>query len=295
MTNLFLAGLALSALTVAPAFAERVYFNDFEAEGTRGTRINQRALDTVDVLYGRIDVITDVNRFGYAPRGTFLDLGGGLVGGAVSPRASFAFKPGDLVEIKFDASGNQLRPKTADYFAITLDITEQGGEAEEFGYLEVSDLGGTGAFDWVSYWPECEGCDPPPPTILIFEGFFASWGGFGFAGSFPGDYPWTPSSLYFVAQGTGRIDFDLSTVFGGYGPLIDNLAIDITPTGIIIPPCGQSGCNGSSGDAPDGGPASLGSLRAPLAAVTAVPAPGGIALFGLGLLGLSAAAAARRR
>ena len=76
MTKQILAGLALSMLATAPAFAQRVYFNDFEAEGTNGTLVNQKALKTVDVQ-GRVDVITPVNRFKYAPHTTFIDLGGG--------------------------------------------------------------------------------------------------------------------------------------------------------------------------------------------------------------------------
>lgn len=289
MIKHLLGGVALLAVSATPALAERVYFNNLESEGTRGTLVNQRSLKTLDVS-GRVDVITPVNRFGYAPRSTFLDLGGGLIGGSISPKESFAFKPGDLVTISFDASGNQLRPTTSDYFQLQLDVTGLVGQGAEQGYFNVSDLGGTGAFSFVDY-PCC--FDPPLDRVRIYEKYFASWGGFGLAGSFPGGFPWTSSSLYFVAQDLGRIDFDLSTIFGGYGPLIDNIAIDITPTGYILPP--EKSDAASTSSRPSGsGPAVLRGLLSPAAAAAAatVPAPGSLALFGLGL---TAAGVLRRR
>ena len=323
MNTQLLAGLVL-ALTTGPALAERVYFNDFEAEGVGGTKINQRSLQTVDVNpFGRVDVITDVNRFGYAPRTTFLDLGGGLIGGGVSPRESFAFKAGDRITVSFDASGNQLRPNSFDYFTFEYDITTRFAgvpDPENDIYngfdeaLEVSEWTGTGAFEWLN---DSDPYYEDDRSFLIYERAFAGWGYPGFSGpQFPGDFPWTPSSVSIVAQADGRIDFELWTIFGGYGPLIDNLAIDITPTGFILEPCERvnpierpESCGGLP---PFGGPVStdlgggfgmanlgygpvpLRGLSAPFIGVAQVPTPGSMALFGLGLVGLGALARRRR-
>lgn len=203
--------LAMAAVQT-PAAAERVFFDDFNAEAGGGTAIFQQALSQWDVL-GAVDVIGTDNTLGYQVDSTMIDLGGGLSGGFITTQQRFSYQAESVVTLSWDMGGNQIRPDGEDipYFQFYFD------QSNEEQYQEVQFIRGTGFFSFVDYPSQGE-----VPPIRIFDEYFAySYGLFG-------DYPVTRQSISFQPLLAGAFRFQLGTLSGGgYGPLIDNVAVDV--------------------------------------------------------------------
>ena len=209
------------------ASAERVFFDDFNTEAGGKTAFRQQKLNNwnislsavdfgggVPVPGGFIDVIAPVNPQGYKVNSTVIDLGGGLTGGFMTMKEAVNYAAGDLVQISWDMAGNQIKKLGEDIPYIQFLF---GDIKNDEGYVEVENLDGTEFFDFLGNY-----------TGRIYQYYFAySYGLFG-------DYAFTRQTISFRAVESGNFRFQLGTLSGGgYGPLIDNFAIDLNPTGGI--------------------------------------------------------------
>lgn len=214
--------LGAALLAPGPAAAERIFFDDFNAEAGGGTAIFQTALTNWTVS-GYVDVIGTDNQLGYTVDSSVIDLGGGLTGGFIKSKQQFSYEAGKLVTISWDMSGNQIRPDNPD--AVYMQFYFEQTHPEQF--QEVRFIEGTEFFDWVDYgpWDGCE-CD----SIRIYDYFFALGYDLG------GDYPMTRQSISFLPVSSGAFQFELGNwTGGGYGALIDNFAVDVSDYTTAVP------------------------------------------------------------
>jgi len=206
--------LAANLAVASPASATRIFFDDFNSEADGGTAIFQTTL-TNWTINGYVDVIGTDNQLGYTVDSTVIDLGGGLTGGFMKSKQTFSYDAGELVTISWDLSGNQIRPQGEDVPYIQFYFEQTNPEQ----YQEVKFIKGTEFFSLVDFspWEGCE-CD----SVRIYDFFFAySYGLYG-------DYPMTRQSVSFLPVLGGSFAFELGTYSGGgYGPLIDNFAVDV--------------------------------------------------------------------
>jgi hypothetical protein len=212
----------VAAVVAGPAVAERIFFDDFNAEAGGGTAIFQQSLIHWDIT-GYVDVIGTANQLGYTVDSTVIDLGGGLIGGFMKSKQSFSYEAGKLVTLSWDMSGNQIRPNGEDIPYIQFHFQQTHPER----FQDVKFISGTGFYDWIDFGP-WEGCDCD--SVRIYDYFFAY--GYGLFG----DYPMTRQSISFLPVHSGSFQFELGTYSGGgYGPLIDNFAVDVTDYAAAVP------------------------------------------------------------
>lgn len=215
------APLAALLLGAAPAAAERIFFDDFNGEAGGGTATFQTSLSNWDID-GYIDIIGTDNALGYNVGSTVIDLGGGLTGGFMKSKSTFRYDAGQVVTISWDMEGNQIRPLGEDVPYMQFYFEQTNPES----YQEVYYLDGTAFFDFADFYPYIEG----EPTVRIYDYYFAY--GYGLYG----DYPMTRQSISFRPLIAGAFQFELGTYSGGgYGPLIDNFAVDVTPFAAAVP------------------------------------------------------------
>ena len=208
--------LAAGLFLAAPAQAERVFFDDFDREAGGATAILQTALTNFDVG-GYIDIIAPDNRLGYDVDSTVIDIGGGLTGGVIQTKEFHRWEGGDTVTISFMISGNQIRPGVPDipYMEFTF-LPDMGAEGND--YVDIASFKATG-------WYESEF---GPERLGSYY--------FMYGTVLPGDFPWTRQTLSFTPLLGGSVKFLFGTLTGGgYGPLIDDFAIDIGPTAAVVP------------------------------------------------------------
>lgn len=215
------AWLTAAILAASPAAAVQIFHDDFDSEAGGSTAIFQQSL-TNWTITGYVDVIGTDNTLGYTVPSTVIDLGGGLTGGFMKTKQSFSYGAGETVRISWDMSGNQIRPLSPDipymqfYFAQT--------HPEQF--QEVAYLKGGGFFSWVDFEP-WDGSG----YFRLYDYFFA------YGDGLYGDYPFTRQWIEFVPRIAGAFQFELGTYSGGgYGPLIDNFSVDVSPTAAVPEP-----------------------------------------------------------
>jgi len=212
--------LAALVLVQFPAAAERVFFDDFNSEAGGGTAIFQQDLSRWDVL-GYVDVIGVDNTLGYTVDSTVIDLGGGLSGGFITTKETIRYEAGSLVTISWDMGGNQIRPLGEDipYLQFFFEQTHPEG-FQEFEFIR-----GTEFFSFIDF--PAQGQTGP---IRLFDQYFA------YSYGLMGDYPITRQTLSFLPVLAGAFKFQLGTYSGGgYGPLIDNFAVDVMAAPIPEP------------------------------------------------------------
>lgn len=215
LPKLIATGAALLALA-GPAAAERVFFDDFNSESGGQTDLNVQSLTNFDVA-GYIDLIAPDNQLGYDVDSTVVDLGGFLTGGGIQLKNYYRWEAGDTVSISFDISGNQLRPDTADALYMELQF-EVEPDADGVRYVDVERFWATGWY-LTDFGPE-----------RLADYYFMS----GF--EIEGDFPFVRQTINFIPLLGGSVSFYIQTLSGGgYGPLIDNFAVDITSGTAVVP------------------------------------------------------------
>jgi PEP-CTERM motif len=202
--------LAALALVQLPAAANRVFFDDFNAEAGGNTAVFQQSLTNFNVA-GWIDVIAPDNQLGYTVDSTVIDIGGGLSGGSIQTQDWYRWEAGDTVTVSFMIAGNQIRPENPDVPFMQFDfLPDMGPDGND--YVDVERF-------WAEGWYTT---DFGPVRLGDYY--------FMVGTLLPGDFPWTRQTLSFTPVLGGSVKFLFGTNSGGgYGPLIDDFAIDITP------------------------------------------------------------------
>jgi hypothetical protein len=210
------AAAGLAVLLAGPAAAKRVFFDDFDSEANGKTAIFQTTLSNFEVA-GYIDIIAPDNRLGYAVDSSVIDIGGGLTGGAIRNKDWYRWEAGDTVSVSFLISGNQLRPDIPDIPYFELQFLVEGDE-NGYKWVDVERF-------WADGWLVS---DFGPERLGDYY--------FMYGTELAGNQPWVRQTLNFIPLKGGSVRFLLGTLTGGgYGPLIDDFAIDITPAAAAIP------------------------------------------------------------
>lgn len=203
--------LAGAGLLAGPATAARVLFDDFDAEAGGATAIFQTSLTNFDVG-GYIDVIAPDNTLGYDVDSSVVDIGGGLTGGVIRTKDWYRWEAGDTVSVSFLISGNRIRPGNPDVPYMEFNFLPDLG-AEGNDYVDISRF-------WATGWYETEF---GPERLGAYY--------FMYGTELAGDQPWVRQTLSFTPLLGGSVKFLFGTLTGGgYGPLLDDFAIDITPS-----------------------------------------------------------------
>jgi hypothetical protein len=192
--------VALVALSLASsAAATTVFSDDFSGEAPA---LTVTSLTNFNVS-GNVDVVGAVNPYGISATSTVIDLDGTTGPGALTSKLSYAFNPGDTVDLSFVLGGAQRgSPSDEVYVALTF-----------AGGASLSSLFGTGLYDYVS------------PTL----GPFINLGSITAYATVPGSAPFTTSSLYFTAATSGTLNYTIGTTSSdNVGPLLDSVKLDIS-------------------------------------------------------------------
>jgi hypothetical protein len=213
---LFAAGCALAALAAASADAAVVLKDDFDSEAGGQLSIQAYAgFANFDVTRGTVDLVADAYAAGYPCAGGVIsacvDLGpAGTRGGTITTKQSYAFAPGDLVELVIFA-GNRLGSDTSDVFAgfrfdapVSIDSYVQGS-------LAFSDM------------PYVNHGDFADITTISSRTTPSAYGGLDF--------------IAFKAASAGSVRVFVGSDGGSAaGPVLDNLSLSIGPGDAPGPP-----------------------------------------------------------
>ncbi|MEP3224875.1 MAG: PEPxxWA-CTERM sorting domain-containing protein [Parasphingorhabdus sp.] len=199
----FLATLAITAMTVSPAFAGVVLDDNFDGENGGNSQLNYTAFANFDVEDGTVDLINQP-AFGITCNsGSCVDLDGSTSNGAtLITNQTFSFLAGQTISLFVDASGNQ-----------------RNGEDDrfEFGFRSI---GGDVLFnDRVVTFGS---------GAVINAGDFTGPETFGFL-DFSADRPFEQFSFDFTAGAAGSIKaFVRTNSADNIGPIIDNFSLSIS-------------------------------------------------------------------
>ena len=197
---------AAAAALATPAGAVNLLSDGFEGE-TFG--LARTSLANFTVNSGNVDVVGP-SFFGIACSGgsRCLDLDGSSTGGPTRlSTASYAFAAGDTVRFALDLSGNQRGGADDDY---------------QLGFQ----FGGNVLLSNRGY--NFFGSD------VNFGG--SSISGFGVSTGISSGDPFARRSVFFTALQAGSVTFSLSTLSADdFGPIVDNVSIDLTNAGVPEP------------------------------------------------------------
>lgn len=197
-------GLALTALTVAPASAAVVFSDNFDSENGGATALNYTGFANFNSTGGAdVDLVATPNGFGITCSGSCVDLDGSPGPGEITSIDSFAFNAGDAVRLSFDLSGNQRNGDT-DGFSVGF----------SFG----------SAVDIFDYGTNFTGSD-----IIALPGLTDNIIGASTGTSIAGGDPFSARSIFFTAGTAGSLKFSFgSDSNDNIGPLLDIISLDIT-------------------------------------------------------------------
>jgi PEP-CTERM motif len=202
-TRLCMAATAVVAFSAAPASAQEVFNDNFDAEGDTALNTTPSNWDATE---GSVDILEDPNGFGLrcaGGTGSCIDLDGSTNSpGTIETLNSYSFRPGSLVTLSFDLSGNQRGAGPDGFFA---------------------------AFRFVD------------PTNLLFAGFGDSFGSGTFANgvnsvtglsvgtSIGAATGFQRYSIFFRPRTSGSIFASIGNTGTGdnQGPILDNVSLSI--------------------------------------------------------------------
>lgn len=200
MTKAIFASLALIALTAtAPASANVLFSDNFDAQGTPGTSDLQIPSMAGWAITGGVDAVHQSNPWGINCSGKCIDLDGTTGPGSLLSNA-IAFTAGKAVTISFDMGGSQ-RSETSDAFNFTT----------LFGTGEAV----TGVTLLTGF--------PGSPHVF---GDFGALSSISYSPSVPGNAGFKTYSLLFtpLTSGTFQLSFGTSSA-DNVGPLLDNVLV----------------------------------------------------------------------
>lgn len=191
-----IAGLALSS----PASAAQVFFQNFE--GVAPDSLSLTSLPGFTVTGQTVDVVGSSNPWGIAVSSNVVDLDGTPGPATITSANTFAFNAGDRVTLSFLVGGAQ-RGSQLDDFILGWTLS---------AVTPVTNVLGTGYFNYID-----------------IASAFGSTSGFTSI-SLPGDAGFQLSTVAFTAGAAGSLGFSFGTTSAdNVGPLLDNVALDISP------------------------------------------------------------------
>ena len=205
LAKLILGSAVAATLALAGAAnAVVVVSNDFELENGGASFINYTGFSNLFVTAGSVDLVA-TGDFGITcagGSGACVDMDGSTLASGRLDTGSYAFNAGDTVTFTWDLSGNQ-RSLLSDDFS--------GGFA--FGGATL-----LSSYSILGAWG----------NALIYNNI--SVFGVGTGSSIFGDTPFQSYGIQFVAGQAGTVSTYLETVGNdNFGPIADNLVLDITP------------------------------------------------------------------
>ena len=207
-----LAAFAALALTGAPATAATIFEDSFDAEG--GTVLNYTGFTNWTVSEGSVDLVKsgDYGITCLGGSGACVDLDGTSSDGGRIDSTPFSFNAGDRVELVFWMSGNQ-RGGSADDFTVGFIFAGPNGALIDSSFTGGSfgdnEIDGGGLLGSIS----------AGGTLAWNTGFNRYVYGFVAGGA-----------------GTGQVIFGDLTGADNIGPVLDNVGLSITQTGIVPEP-----------------------------------------------------------
>lgn len=203
--KLILGSAVAATLALAGAAnAVVVVSNDFELENGGASFINYTGFSNLFVTAGSVDLVA-TGDFGIVcagGSGTCVDMDGSTFASGRLDTGSYAFNAGDTVTFTWDLSGNQ-RSSAQDDFS---------------GGFVFGDLTLVSSYSILGAWG----------NVLISSNVMSY--GIGTGTGILGDTPFQSYGIQFVAGQAGTVSTYLETVGNdNFGPIADNLVLDITP------------------------------------------------------------------
>ena len=207
---LFVAAIVLTLSL--PANAATTFSDNFDSEGGGATITNYTGFAHFAVIDGSVDLLGQPNGYGLScasgASSSCVDLDGSTGDGGILQSGLFAFQEGATVTLSFDIAGNQRNDDYDGWFGFIVFTTP----------VDLSNLG-------LNYYGSPQDHGP-----------FLNPGSFGAAGFTYGNEPFQRRSLYFTAIQAGEFFFQIGTLSAdNEGPLLDNVALDITSSAVPEP------------------------------------------------------------
>jgi hypothetical protein len=194
--------LATSMSFSFSAQAAPVFSDNFDSETSNAS--NYAGFANFQVT-GYVDVIGAGNPDGILVSSNVVDLAGQSGPGTLTSKASFLFNSGDTVRLSYDA-GSAQRGSMNNFFS-RLNFSSSTSLIN-FG----TGLSGFNDIVWF-------------PSIKL--PYFTVWSGFS------DNAPFLTHSIFFTAGSAGSLTFSIGTRNAEpFGPLIDNVKLDITPNAV---------------------------------------------------------------
>lgn len=205
--SLLLAAFPALFAVAAPAHAAIVFSDNFDGENGGASQLNYGTFANFTVQDGTVDLIGS-GGFGITcagGSGVCVDLDGSTFdGGTMVSNGSFGFAAGDVVRLSYSLSGNQRSGGMDDWFS-------------GFTFGAATQLNNYG-FNYFG-------------TDTIVGDFFTT--GISSSTAAVLGSAFTTKSIFFTAGNAGTLTFNIGTDSADQvGPILDNVALDITPGGV---------------------------------------------------------------
>lgn len=209
---------AVALVIGSSAQASTVYSNNFDNENGGSSQLNYNRFNGLGVSFGTVDLIRS-GEFGVTcagESGSCVDLDGTFDGGRVTSSLFYSFLAGDVITLAFDVSGNQRIPTMDDIgagfsFSSRTTLSNytrlEGANTFNFGTLVIDPADSDGSIQ-TSY------------------------------SSLSQNDPFGRRGIRFTAGNAGSLRFFVQNVLSNdsFGPVIDNISLDVSTSAVAAVP-----------------------------------------------------------